>query len=1046
MVPRKRLSLPFGLLLVFFIISLHACSGGGGGGGGVTGETPPFEGFEDSAHADATAEAFNHWDADVPPEVPTTCAKCHNTAGFLDFLGVDGSAERQVDFPVAIDPDADNSLDCDVCHNDRTFTWDTVVFPSGVEISVPGRWSLCYECHQGRTWTGTVDEEIADAAPPDDDTVDTDLSFQNIHYFAAAATRWGGQVMGGYQYVGQVYDIRFAHVEGTDVCTSCHNPHTLEIFLDECSRCHTNVQSEADLANIRMLGSVRDYDGDGDTNEGITFELATLREKILQAIQAYGNEVSGTPIVYDENTYPYFFIDTNGNGVVDPGENTFSNGYNAWTARLLRAAYNLQYSLKDPGCAVHNAKYVIQLLYDSITDLNSVLTPGNQVDMTNAVRVDAGHFDGSAEAFRHWDADDPPVVPASCSRCHSAEGLPLFVSTGTTTAQPLPNGFQCSNCHPAIPNFAVQLTVPDVTFPSGAVIDSGNNTTNLCMTCHQGRESKLDVDEAIANAAPPDEDTVDTDLSFLNIHYFAAGATRYGTEAMGGYEYDGKRYDGFFPHVTDFNDCSSCHTVHGQDVRIGECGQCHAGVTTLADLVNIRMPGSTEDYNGNGNVTEGITFEIDGLRDLLLPAMQAYATAHPVADDIVYDENTYPYFFIDTNGNGIVDPGENIFPNGYKTWTARLLKAAYNLQYSLKDPGCSAHNAKYVIELLYDSIEDVGGDVSGLTRNDFGHFDATSEAFRHWDEDGAVPGTCARCHASPAGFDAYLATFTDPTDSFPVTYGLTCETCHTGEDFAGGAPRKFVSQVVFPSGVAIQNNPLDPDGSFLCMTCHQGREAKATIDEAIAEGDLSFKNVHYLGAGATLYGSAAVVGYQYDGKTYNGKFDHFTPTAARCFFCHEVTEERHKFLPRLQDSCKLCHSETVGDDIETIRLNRLTDYDGDGNNTEKLKDEIQTLAADLLLEIQAHANTVVGVPIVYDPDAYPYFFIDTNGNGVVDPGENIFPNQYNAWNAPLLKAAHNYQHSQKETGSWAHNTDYIAQLLIDSIEDLGGDVSGYNRP
>ena len=34
----------------------------------------------------------------------------------------------------------------------------------------------------------------------------------------------------------------------------------------------------------------------------------------------------------------------------------------------------------------------------------------------------------------------------------------------------------------------------------------------------------------------------------------------------------------------------------------------------------------------------------------------------------------------------------------------------------------------------------------------------------------------------------------------------------------------------------------------------------------------------------------------------------------------------------------------------------------------------------------------------------------------------------------------------KEHGAWAHNTDYRAQLLIDSIEALGTDVSGYNRP
>ena len=52
----------------------------------------------------------------------------------------------------------------------------------------------------------------------------------------------------------------------------------------------------------------------------------------------------------------------------------------------------------------------------------------------------------------------------------------------------------------------------------------------------------------------------------------------------------------------------------------------------------------------------------------------------------------------------------------YNAWTPRLLRAAYNYQYSVKDPGAFAHNPLYVMQFLYDSIKDVGGDVTGLTR------------------------------------------------------------------------------------------------------------------------------------------------------------------------------------------------------------------------------------------------------------------------------------------------------------------------------------------
>ena len=62
------------------------------------------------------------------------------------------------------------------------------------------------------------------------------------------------------------------------------------------------------------------------------------------------------------------------NGIVDEDEAKADNAFTSWTARLLEAAYNYQTSLKDPGAYAHNPKYVIQLLFDSTADLNTVLS------------------------------------------------------------------------------------------------------------------------------------------------------------------------------------------------------------------------------------------------------------------------------------------------------------------------------------------------------------------------------------------------------------------------------------------------------------------------------------------------------------------------------------------------------------------------------------------------------------------------------------------------------------------------------------------------
>jgi len=400
-------------------------------------------------------------------------------------------------------------------------------------------------------------------------------------------------------------------------------------------------------------------------------------------MQAY-SAAAGAPIVYDSHSYPYFFIGTNGNGQVDEGEGR----YGAFTPRLLKAVYNYQVSVKDSGGFAHNGKYIIQLLYDSIEDLDPNLVAGLH-------REDAGHFAGSKEAFRHWDGDGE--VSGRCSKCHSATGLPFFLKEGVTASQPISNGFLCSTCHDSIPGFT-RYKVGAVQFPSGAKLDTGDPNSNLCINCHQGRESAVSVNSAIAGR---DADTVSANLRFINIHYFAAGATLFGAEAKGAYEYEGKTYNGRFQHVRAFDTCIECHDTHtGQVVNISRCRWCHAGKERPED---IRV--GTTDFDGDGNTKEGIAGEIETLRETLYAAIQVYAANVPKTP-IVYADS-HPYFFIDTNGNGLADTDEINSSNRYNAWTPRLLKAAYNYQYALKDPGGFAHNGRYVIQVLQDSIADI---------------------------------------------------------------------------------------------------------------------------------------------------------------------------------------------------------------------------------------------------------------------------------------------------------------------------------------------------
>ncbi len=671
----------------------------------------PFEvAWAKSAHANAKAPAFTHWDNEEDKLVPAGCANCHSTPGYQDFIGADGSPTGTIDAPVPVG----TVITCEACHNNSSAALTQVKFPSGVTLTDLGPEARCMVCHQGRASTLQVNDAIETAGLSQDaDKVSDQLKFINIHYLAAASTQYGVQVKGGYEYPGKAYDVKYDHVKDFDSCVGCHDAHSLVVKIDQCATCHAGVQSSEDLKNIRMDGSTRDYNGNGDVSEGIAKEIEGLQAMLLQAIQAYGKEKAGKAIAYSAENYPYFLQDINDNGKVDEEEAKSENAYSTWSPRLLKAAYNYHTSIKDPGAYAHNGKYIIQMVYDSIEDLNSALT--DKIDLSKAHRIDSGHFAGSQAAFRHWDGEDGLVVPGACSKCHTAGGLPFALSqNGITISMNATNGLACTTCHDSLTTYS-RYPVGTVTFPSGAQIEFNDSDSNLCLHCHQGRESKVSLDKAIAASAATD-DQVSDKLRFINPHYLIAGATIFGSEAKGAYEYNGQVYSGRFMHLEGFQTCTQCHNAHDLAINVEQCGACHGGIKNVEELKTIRKPsGDTTDYDGDGDANEGLAGEIATMQEKLYTAFQAYAT-RTVKVGIVYSASDYPYFFKDTNSNGEPDTDELNSNNSYNAYSPRLLRAAYNYQWSIKDPGAYSHNPRYIMQVLYDSIRDLGGDVSGMTR------------------------------------------------------------------------------------------------------------------------------------------------------------------------------------------------------------------------------------------------------------------------------------------------------------------------------------------
>lgn len=305
-----------------------------------------FDQWAASGHANYAGEPFNYWNASGA--VPATCAKCHSKDGFVDFVA-DGT--------VVATAKLGTTLSCGTCHingdtpalyTDASTRWDDlvnnpaledVVFPSALTADLGDASNICMACHQGRSSTPTVNTRIADG----------NLAFSNIHYFAAAATLFGTDVQGGYEYgadsfIGtQTYrgqNTFAAHPATLTTCTGCH--------LREGALNHTFVPDVTRCSTVSCHTAATTFNALGGSPGANYADITALKTQLLGVIKASG--------VTQETGYPYFS--------------------NITTAAQLKACYNWQVADKEPCGYIHNGIYIKQLLYDSIVDLSAgAVTP-----------------------------------------------------------------------------------------------------------------------------------------------------------------------------------------------------------------------------------------------------------------------------------------------------------------------------------------------------------------------------------------------------------------------------------------------------------------------------------------------------------------------------------------------------------------------------------------------------------------------------------------------------------------------------------------------
>ena len=265
---------------------------------------------------------------------------------------------------------------------------------------------------------------------------------------------------------------------------------------------------------------------------------------------------------------------------------------------------------------------------------------------------------------------------------------------------------------------------------------------------------------------------------------------------------------------------------------------------------------------------------------------------------------------------------------------------------------------------------------------------------------------CIKCH------DVSI----DPTfaASQHKANALTCASCHTN----GVHNVQFTAAPVRPyAGDSYLNHELA--SSNICMSCHSGTNNGASIAAKAALSD--FSNLAFVAPGSSAPGGVldGKAGYRFPKQqpygSYSSNFHvtvgmlnaNGTGTGGPCVGCHMTSSAKHSFevvttnasgavTGLLASACAQCHGSSA-------------------NAVQLAADNQAAFATGLKI-----LNAALADKGFSSTAAAPYFKATNWGSG--QAGANV------------MGAAYNYQMLVSEPGAYAHNPDYVKQLIVDSID------------
>ncbi len=681
------------------------------------------------------------------------CAGCHVTG--LE-VALDGD-EWTMQF-------SDISVSCEACHgpggqhaaspakenivNPATMTTDMDLNNDGVVNTVDNlivRNYVCYACHTrgsgyssaaagtslGYPSKGTSDSNIQMYIPGTD---------WKEYYSVTEST---GSYFGGTPDTGFITSKQH-HQQQQDLDNGPHGPD--KAWDHECFVCHDMHDGTNDGMVVRTLESdgldvaISSADDNslcltchathGDFADVEVFDVKTGTAAATNAVVAHAAKRAGKVVgTWIKCTYchmpktaksaVYTTKDTgevDGNG--DPIMETIAGDVSTHTFTIIWPSL----SVSTPGLAnscngCHNG---------GGTDDPFTAGASSKDDGTVILRdwASSGHGDETAEAWKHYDWDESDAATTagsrqSCQRCHTATGAMNYLTDPANYDQTA-NSFglregenqvlYCYACHSETPNgtgFGTALHTPGAItadYTDAPTVYPNASTSNVCLSCHTGRESGDSIKNSTADFA---------DKRFVNSHYLTAGGTVF---AKSGYHFSTRDYT--IP-VGDTHDDIGLGTTGNATVdagfTAGPCATCHFGSNdgshtlspfTLYSVGDLSLnPVCVNCHASRGAGTDAanawLGHEVT-LADLVAGVVAPHKGRYLAALEVLkvqlglnsFDFTAgYPYF---ANRDWVTVADS----------TGKLnMGAAFNYNMLIHDPGGVAHNRRYTRRLIYDAID-----------------------------------------------------------------------------------------------------------------------------------------------------------------------------------------------------------------------------------------------------------------------------------------------------------------------------------------------------